>query len=686
MPLSKDKHHVLILCVNPYIRIEFQDYLHSLLGDYVLFDTAEPESITDSSQLQGYSCILFSSTKVQLEFPVPIPQGISQIVCTRTFNHAYLDQIIQIPPGEKVYVVNDSMESTLHIIREFEEVGISQYQFIPFIGDTQETDLSIRYAITLGEPQLVPRHVRNIINIGNRIIDISTVNELCVLFHLPANLGNRITKNYISHILKVVKTAGNYYGSFIFSQQLLQASMGNLPLSICLLDERGTIILVNKSFARDWGLSEKNSLGHSFLPCIPESHARISLNQTGDYHISNRQGIPLILSVMDLSFPNHVHVSLLTSKLDPTREPEEDGSEEVKHTVLPGRGGAPSPVERQRNSFMDLITTSEKFQEVLSYARRMSLYDFPILIQGEYGTQKKRLAKAIHRSSRRRNQPFISLNQLLAFTDYAPGQILETIDHGTLLVDNIQLLPPDKQEFLIQLLNSHSGEGYFSLKSFDIRLIATSAVPLYPLVQQGLFREDLFFQLSAAVLDTVPLKERREDIPLLLDDFFQNMFHDPKFDRKTILSKSLYQFLLQYDYPGNVQELTNLAQYFYSLYAARPLLLSQLPAYIRNRIPSTKSRQSTLKREVLSIIRRTPRAGRSTIQKALADSGVPLSDGKLRGLLKELGEEGLILIHRTKGGCEITEAGIALIKEESLKVPAPVNSPPKPPEDAAWES
>lgn len=652
MPISKHKHHVLILCVNPYIRIEFQDYLHSLLGDYILFDTAEPDSITDSSQLEGYSCILFSSTKVQMEFSIPVPKGIPQIVCTRTFNHAFLDQIIQIPPGEKIYVVNDSMESTMHIIREFEEVGISQYQFIPFVGDTQETDLSIRYAITLGEPQLVPRHVRNIINIGNRIIDISTINELCVLFHLPAELGNRITKNYISHILKVVKTAGNYYGSFIFSQQLLQAAMGNLPLSICLLDEKGIIILINKSFARDWGLSEKNSLGHRFLPCLPDNYAQISLNQTGDYRITNRQGTPFILSIMDLPFPNHVHISLLTSKLDPAREPEEAAA---------GRGGAPSPVERQRNSFMDLITVSEKFQEVLSYAKRISLYDFPVLIQGEHGTQKKRLARAIHKSSSRRNQPFVSLNQLLTFTDYSPGQILEAVDHGTLLVDNIQHLSPDKQELLIQVLNNYSGNGFYGLKNCDIRLIATSSVPLYPLVQQGLFREDLFFQLSTAVLDTIPLKERREDIPLLFNDFFQNMFRDPKFTMETILSAGLYQFLLQYNYPGNVQELMNLTQYFYSMYAARPLLLSQLPSYIREGMPHGESRQSTLKKEVLSIIQGNPKTGRTAIQKALAASGVLLSDGKLRGLLKELAEENLILIHRTKGGCEITEAGALML-------------------------
>ena len=119
--------------------------------------------------------------------------------------------------------------------------------------------------------------------------------------------------------------------------------------------------------------------------------------------------------------------------------------------------------------------------------------------------------------------------------------------------------------------------------------------------------------------------------------------------------------MMTYDYPGNVQELQNLAQHLFSQYAAHPLIMAQLPSYIRNRIPAAKTRESSLKKQVLAIIQTSPKSGRAAIQKALAASGTEISDGKLRGLLKELAAENLIFVHRTKGGCEITETGAALL-------------------------
>ncbi len=662
MSLSQKKPHVLIVCINPYIRIEFQDYLHSVLGDYILFDTSAPSDITDSSQLLAYQCILFSSAKVQSEFPVAIPDTVSQIVCTRTFNHAFLDQIIRIPPGEKVYVVNDFLDSTLSTIRQFEEFGISQYQFIPCSSETQETDLTIRYAITVGEPSLVPGHIRNVINIGNRIIDISTINELCVLFRLPARLGNQITRNYISHILKVVKTAGSYYSSFVFSQQLLLATVSHLPFSVCLLDENGTIMAVNKHFAKDWGLSKKHGIGASFSQCLPQAHSGIMFNQTADYRIANHMDVPMILSVMELSFPNHARVCLLTSKPAVSQETDPNALPLPSEPAISGRAEPEaSPIERQRSSFASLITVSERFQEVLSYARRLSLYDFPVLIQGESGTQKKMLAKAIHQSSGRRRHPFVILNQLLTLSGCDLTEILEAANHGTLLVDHIEKLSPEMQDFLVQLLQNTASDSLLPQRSWDIRVIATSAPSLYSLVQENAFRQNLFFQLSTAVLDTVPLKERREDIPLLLEHFLCGMLHHSPFQMEAILSKSLYQFLLNYDYPGNVKELFNLAQYFSSLYAAHPLILSQLPSYIRDGLAPVRENIGSLKRQVLAILKNTPKIGRASIQKALAESGAQISDGKLRGLLKELSDQNLILVHRTKGGCEITEEGLTLL-------------------------
>ena len=135
MPDSPNKYKVLIVCINPYIRVEFLDYLTSFLGSYITFGAASPSEFKDG-------CILFSSRMVQASFPLPVPETITQLVCSRTFNHAYLDQLIRIPPMEKVYVVNDTLDSAIDIIEEFRESGLSQYQYIPWGPDSSNADLS----------------------------------------------------------------------------------------------------------------------------------------------------------------------------------------------------------------------------------------------------------------------------------------------------------------------------------------------------------------------------------------------------------------------------------------------------------------------------------------------------------------------------------------------------------------
>ena len=165
------------------------------------------------------------------------------------------------------------------------------------------------------------------------------------------------------------------------------------------------------------------------------------------------------------------------------------------------------------------------------------------------------LARYILKRSSRRRYPFVRLNQSLNLSGCDLSEVLETANHGTLLVDHIEKFSPEMQDFLVQLLQNAASDSLFPQRSWDIRVIATSAPNLYSLVQENAFQENLFFQLSTAVLDTIPLKERREDIPLLLEHFFRNLFHHSRFQMDAILSKSLYQFLLNYDYPGNVKEL-----------------------------------------------------------------------------------------------------------------------------------
>lgn len=684
MDRSQPKYHVLIVSINSSIRLEFQSYLHKILGAYIAFDTIGLEQVQRPDQIKGYQCILFSSPLVQSEFPIPIPKEIMEIICTRTFNHACLDQIIRIPPGERVYIVNDTYDSIVTIMEQLKEAGVVQYRFEPFYPGCIQADESIHYAITVGEPQLVPSHITNVIDIGNRIIDISTINELCEYFHLPASLSNQITKAYVNSIMQIAKLTSAYYQDYIYSRQLLQTVISNLPIGLCLLSVRGEINMVNRRFSMDLELPETGTTGRNLSQFLPHPCKDMDFCHSADYKVMNRSGTHLLLSSLELLLPNHEPLYLLTSAPCPVLA---DGTGDYP--------AIPDPVfsdSRYADSmFTNFTTASEPMKNILEYARRLSLYDFPVLIQGESGTQKKLLARAIHKTSSRRQHPFVCLNMPMGLNVAAgingtsgPGgtsglsgaalivsdplsQMLELFkeaNRGTLLIDSAEYLSPEIQGLLIHILQDNRTGNVFGTRfsPFDVRIIATAGQDLYELVQQGTFREELFFLLNAASIDTLPLRKRREDIPLLMDQFFRELFHNKSLMARDILSSSLFDFLIDYDYPGNVQELYNLTRYFFSHYAAHPLILAQLPSYIRNQMRKSGQDHSPVRLRVLAAIAASPRIGRGAIKNTLAEAGVEVSDGRLRGLLKELSEEGLIRINRTRGGCEITELGLMSLR------------------------
>ena len=187
-------------------------------------------------------------------------------------------------------------------------------------------------------------------------------------------------------------------------------------------------------------------------------------------------------------------------------------------------------------------------------------------------------------------------------------ELFKEANRGTLLIDSAEYLSPEIQGLLIHILQDNRTGNVFGTRfsPFDVRIIATAGQDLYELVQQGTFREELFFLLNAASIDTLPLRKRREDIPLLMDQFFRELFHNKSLMARDILSSSLFDFLIDYDYPGNVQELYNLTRYFFSHYAAHPLILAQLPSYIRNQMRKSGQDHSPVRLRVLAAIAASP--------------------------------------------------------------------------------
>lgn len=151
--------------------------------------------------------------------------------------------------------------------------------------------------------------------------------------------------------------------------------------------------------------------------------------------------------------------------------------------------------------------------------------------------------------------------------------VLEAARGGTLLINNLQYADPGRSALLLSILKN----GFFiplgngsSPQPLDLRLIVTSVSDLYSRVLEGKFLDELFFLLSTVSLYTIPLRQRRNDIPLLLETFLKRSFHEPGLSSRELLTEPVLTFLNQYDWPGNVLELKNVCTYFSCIYHREP--------------------------------------------------------------------------------------------------------------------
>jgi len=230
---------------------------------------------------------------------------------------------------------------------------------------------------------------------------------------------------------------------------------------------------------------------------------------------------------------------------------------------------------RDRFRLPGLLAGSTQMAQVVELIRRVAPTNATVLIQGESGTGKELIAKAIHHASERARGPFIAINcgalpeTLLeseifghvrgAFTGASANKkgLFEEADGGTLLLDEIGEMAPTLQVKLLRALQS--GEirpvGSTQAITVDVRVVAATNRDLDQMIRQGGFREDLFYRLSVIPVALPPLRERREDIPLLAEHFLARAAE--RLGRSLRLSPAAVDRLLRYAWPGNVRELEN---------------------------------------------------------------------------------------------------------------------------------
>ena len=257
---------------------------------------------------------------------------------------------------------------------------------------------------------------------------------------------------------------------------------------------------------------------------------------------------------------------------------------------------------KERYNFEHIVGKSDPMLRIFDLVAQVAASRSTILIQGESGTGKELIAKAIHMNSGRKDRPFVPVNtgsmpaDLLestlfghvkgAFTSAIASKkgLFEVADRGTLFLDEIATMSLDTQAKILRVLQDrkfmHLG-GVQELQ-VDVRIIAATNIDLKPQVTEGRFREDLYYRLNVITIDLPPLRNRREDIPLLVEHFLQKFCAENERPLRQVTPEAMRP-LMDYAWPGNVRELENVIERAVVLSSGASIGLDLLPDHVTGR-------------------------------------------------------------------------------------------------------
>jgi Nif-specific regulatory protein len=283
-------------------------------------------------------------------------------------------------------------------------------------------------------------------------------------------------------------------------------------------------------------------------------------------------------------------------------------------------------------SIENIIGQSDRMQEVFEAVHRVAPSKATVLLRGESGTGKELIAKAVHYMSKRNKGPFLKFNcasipeglleselfghEKGAFTGAIASRKgkFELANKGTIFLDEIGDLPILLQPKILRVLQEREFERVGSEKTIkvDVRIIAATSRNLETLSSQGQFREDLYYRLNVIPLFLPPLRDRGEDIPILID-YFLKAFNQEN-DRSVNLDEGALQVFLNYTWPGNVRELENTIERLVIMSGAEKVTAADLPVSLNIRRTKSPDRSASLTSNVVEI-------EKANIQDALEKSG-----------------------------------------------------------------
>ncbi|MBN2875542.1 MAG: sigma 54-interacting transcriptional regulator, partial [Spirochaetales bacterium] len=615
------------------------------VANYYL-DTPTPEGPSGDVVM-----VMTREKAVQIRQAVADPKRI--VIVNRTIPRNLIYRILSIPLGTRVLVVNDSTETTLDFISLLYRLGVDHLDLVPFDPRIDYPDVSI--AITPGELIFVPAHIENVIDTGNRSIDISTFIQVLDMVNVSDPEVHRRLLRYSANLVPLESGVDNQYRQLYLRNLEMDSILNVSHEGILLIDPSGSVAICNKALLSMLEL-RSSPLGKPVGALADEPLASLLARERFDDElVQYRNHSFLVTATVIEQFGKPSGTYFNFRDVTYIRRLEQN----LNRRML-ASGFLP------QYRFDDIQTVSPAMNDCVALARKYAGSDLPVSISGESGTGKELLAHAIHRASRRHNQPFVAFNcaampeSLLeselfgyetgAFTGALKGGkagLFEQADTGTIFLDEIGDMPYSLQAKLLRVLQEQQVMriGSQRIISIDVRVISATNQDLETRIADGLFRGDLYYRLNVLPLAVPPLRNRPEDILHLLSRFLEEAAPG-----KHTISEEASRALTDYPWPGNIRELRNAASYI-SFAADGPVGLAQLPPYLHRaradctELERTLSSRGSLElaRAVLDALQRHHRVapeasglGRAALARELGSRGLSASEGMIRGVLSLL--------------------------------------------------
>lgn len=652
---------------------QYMENLEHFFHDYA---TIEGWSLQDGikAQLDGDLLVMADPTTTLFVRP-HLLKDIPLVYLSRTFVFENAKKLMELPRGTKVLLVDYSYNTCMKVISALYEIGIKHIDFFPCYFGMAEDDIpAYDIAATPGLLSYVPAGVETVIDIGWTVVDSSTVMEIAVKLNIFDDIIEERLVRYsdkITPIQSQQRYALEHSGKL---KTLLDTMLNVINDGVIVFDNDLNILFNNKQFVKMINPRNKD------LP--------LETGEGGPFRdLLERITAADLLEDVLIKLPQHNKGFVVTKK------PLTVHNTQCGHVVIIKDVSAIQDLENNlrkqlankglvaKYRFEDIVGQSKLMAECISRAKKIARIETNVLITGESGTGKELFAQSIHNTSGRRNKPFVAINcaalppTLLeselfgyedgAFTNARKGGkkgLFELAHEGTLFLDEIGDLPISTQVKLLRVLQEKEVMriGATSILPVNVKVIAATNLNLRELVQKGEFRKDLYYRLNTLTLHLPALRERRGDIPFLIEDVLGEIGCGHK-----RLEERAMSLLYNYPWDGNVRELKGCIEYM--AYMGGDLLTSDdFPPDLQ--IGMTEKKEGDLcftgllpyeKKIAVAILKdlKIRSVGRRFLYSLLVSQGIETSEHEVRRILDILVKMQLVEFGKGRTGTKITDKG-----------------------------